>query len=369
MNLLWNKMSQWKSFFHLLCLLVISSITTLGCSENMPGDSGVATTDTESSSEEKPNTNNEHEDTGHHPDMEDIDPMPIAAIPSGGSISKKYHLPFHSGERYKAETYSGHGEAWDFNLYGTSGNTDCGEPIIAVADGTVTGMVNTADSATSGWGNYVVIDHDSDSYYSRYAHLDEIFVVSGQWVERGQAIGTLGGTGSVTFCHLHFQVEDSSGTTYNPKFHYYKTGTGKKVSAHLTHGHSYTSYNHGEIASARSRNGKSKVGTATSVTASRVASDGFSKSFSGGTYGNCAIYYEALGCDGGDSCPSGNNTNDAWLVRGDFYSYYYSCGGPSYCALGFPTGDQYSVSGGKQQDFENGYLLYSSSSGSVTAHY
>lgn len=278
-------------------------------------------------------------------------------------INMTYYLPYHSGERYTASTYSGHGEAWDFNW---SGSNDCDEPVIAVANGRINYLDSTCDNCTSGWGNYVLIDHDDDQYFSRYAHLARVFVVTGQWVERGQAIGIIGSTGNTTGCHLHFQVEDSSGTSYGVKFRYYEDG--KKKTDYLSDGKSYTSYNHRKIAAARERNGKSNVGEATQLTATRVDYDGFSKTFTGGTFGKCQIYYQALGCKGGDFCPNYNNTNSAWLVRTGFYQFYEKCGGPQYCSLGFPTGDEFSISGGARQNFEHGYLIYSSSTKTVTSH-
>lgn len=301
-------------------------------------------------------------------------------LTSGGSSGKTYYLPFGSGETYTASTYSGHGEAWDFNLRGTSGNADCGEPVMAITDGIVTGMVNSCDSCSTGWGNYVQIDHDSDSYYSRYAHLDEVYVEMGQWVQRGQTIGTIGTNGSSTSCHIHLQIErsGSSTVTYSARFYYYNGSS--KVSGSLSSSGNYQSCNNNMFDEARSDNGgSSTVGSADDTIASRVAEDGFSKSYSGGSYGDCTIYYQALGCNCGDTCPTsgtdgdGNdcidNTQSAFLVRTGFYDYYVNdCGGPasSSCGLGFPTDDEYSVSGGARQSFEHGYLTFSSADGSVT---
>jgi len=316
------------------------------------------------------------EATGCSQDGFDSDSVALQFLPGDDNAANPkaaapgpYPLPVMSGETYTASTYAGHGNAWDFNL---SGASDCGEPAVAVADGIVTGIVSTYDQNNVNcgcYGNYVQIDHDSDNYYSRYAHLTEVYVVSGQWVQKGQAIGSIGNTGAATGCHLHFQIENSSGsTTYNASYGYYSGGS--KKSGTLTNGSSYQSYNNGKFDVSKSANGgTAKVGNENSVTANRVASDGFAKYYSGGSYGNNAIYYEALGCNGGDACPSMNNTNSAWLVRTGFYAWYFACGGPAYCAMGFPTGDEYAIAGGARQNFENGYLTYSSSTGAVTPHY
>lgn len=47
----------------------------------------------------------------------------------------------------------------DWNGEG-GGNTDLGDPVYGVANGTVVGVVSDQDSATSGFGNYVVLKHD-----------------------------------------------------------------------------------------------------------------------------------------------------------------------------------------------------------------
>ncbi len=57
----------------------------------------------------------------------------------------------------------------------------------------------------SGFGNTVIVDHN-DSYYSVYAHLDQINVNQGQFIEDGSVIGTVGETGSLEGAKLHFEI-------------------------------------------------------------------------------------------------------------------------------------------------------------------
>jgi len=54
-------------------------------------------------------------------------------------------------------------------------------------------------------GNATYIDHGW-GVYSGYLHQAEIYVSEGEWVERGQVIGKVGGTGRVTGPHLHWEI-------------------------------------------------------------------------------------------------------------------------------------------------------------------
>jgi murein DD-endopeptidase MepM/ murein hydrolase activator NlpD len=106
-----------------------------------------------------------------------------------------------------------------------------GEPVLAMADGTVSfsgvdlpGMANSAGMPPSmikrvprkklgHGGRYVCIQHiealgDELWLRSCYMHLEDVFVHSGQRVTRGQVIGSVGRTGMVTSApHLHLEVK------------------------------------------------------------------------------------------------------------------------------------------------------------------
>lgn len=56
-----------------------------------------------------------------------------------------------------------------------------------------------------GLGYHVIVDH-GNGIQTIYAHLSDIWVTQGQYVNQGDAVGALGSTGYSTGPHLHFQV-------------------------------------------------------------------------------------------------------------------------------------------------------------------
>lgn len=71
------------------------------------------------------------------------------------------------------------------------------------------GVVAYAGNELRGYGNLLLIRH-ADRWITAYAHLDRILVERGATVRRGQKIGTVGVTGSVTSPQLHFEVRRGS---------------------------------------------------------------------------------------------------------------------------------------------------------------
>ncbi len=96
--------------------------------------------------------------------------------------------------------------------------TGYGSNIYAANNGVVTmvkgGCVVGDLSCNGRGGNYVVINHNYENYYTVYMHLKDINVNVGDTVLRGQVIGTMGNTGNVEpvptasapylGTHLHF---------------------------------------------------------------------------------------------------------------------------------------------------------------------
>ena len=65
-----------------------------------------------------------------------------------------------------------------------------------------------------GYGNLMIIDH-GDSYYSLYAHNEELLKKMGEMVEKGEVIAIAGDTGSLKGLCLHFEIRHH-GKPVNP---------------------------------------------------------------------------------------------------------------------------------------------------------
>jgi murein DD-endopeptidase MepM/ murein hydrolase activator NlpD len=86
---------------------------------------------------------------------------------------------------------------------GTGINIDvpAGSSVAAAENGTVIYV----GSGVEGYGNLILVRHPN-GYVSAYAHLDGMSVAKGATVNRGDAIGTVGQTGSVSKPQLHFEL-------------------------------------------------------------------------------------------------------------------------------------------------------------------
>ena len=87
-----------------------------------------------------------------------------------------------------------------------------GAPAILAADAGRVVVAGWPDGY--GFGNRVIIDH-GNGFRTLYAHLSQIWVVPGQTVNRGDALGKMGSTGRSTGIHLHFEVLQN-GVYLNP---------------------------------------------------------------------------------------------------------------------------------------------------------
>lgn len=98
-----------------------------------------------------------------------------------------------------------------------------GSPIFSATEGTVVKVFKgCADRGYYGspcggqFGNYVEIE-TSNGLIIYYAHMkNNIPVVLGQTITKGQVIGYMGDSGSSTGTHLHFEIRDVGGNKMNP---------------------------------------------------------------------------------------------------------------------------------------------------------
>ena len=85
-----------------------------------------------------------------------------------------------------------------------------GDSVIAPANGTV-----IKSAWTNGYGNMIEIDH-GHGLVTRYGHLSQALIETGQEILRGQEIGKVGSTGRSTGPHLHYEVR-VNGQAVSPK--------------------------------------------------------------------------------------------------------------------------------------------------------
>ena len=96
-----------------------------------------------------------------------------------------------------------------------------GSPIHALAAGVVTYAGNR-----NGFGNMVEIDH-GNGYSTRYAHISEIMVNTGDRIDQDQVIAKIGSTGRSTGPHLHLEMF-KDGRRFNPRKRLYTARKAKE---------------------------------------------------------------------------------------------------------------------------------------------
>ena len=124
-----------------------------------------------------------------------------------------------------AAQYPGEPE-WDYRYGGTYFGPDVvhtgidlpaprGTNVLAAGPGTVVwagvGLFSGSPYNTKDpYGLAVAIRHDfgyqGQQLYTIYAHMDDVLVVVGQWLNTGDVLGKVGSTGMTTGPHLHFEV-------------------------------------------------------------------------------------------------------------------------------------------------------------------
>ena len=89
---------------------------------------------------------------------------------------------------------------WRFHS-GVDLGYDYGTGVPAIFDG----IVMMAGDYGDGYGNQVVLYHSEQDTYSRYAHLNAVYVSVGSMIGQGELLGEVGSTGNSTGPHLHLE--------------------------------------------------------------------------------------------------------------------------------------------------------------------
>jgi murein DD-endopeptidase MepM/ murein hydrolase activator NlpD len=104
-----------------------------------------------------------------------------------------------------------------------------GAEVLAAGPGTVVwsgiGLYSgSQNNLKDPYGLAVAIRHDfgyqGQPLYTLYAHMEEVDVIVGQWVNTGTMVGQVGSTGATTGPHLHFEIrfgENDFWKTRNPE--------------------------------------------------------------------------------------------------------------------------------------------------------
>jgi len=125
--------------------------------------------------------------------------LPWSLAPAYAQPVADYEMPFPCAQEWTGTTRSSHSpsvRAIDWNRV-----DDLGDPVVTSAPG----VISRADAAsTRGYGRHVVVDHGSGES-TVYAHLQDVHVVTGQRVDQGALLGTVGSTGNSTGPHLHYE--------------------------------------------------------------------------------------------------------------------------------------------------------------------
>ena len=136
-----------------------------------------------------------------------------ASLPATSSVASSGSGGGQSAQLWTVPTFIwplGYDEISD--LFGTARANSVGYHTgvdFTAAVGTIVGSTAAGQISVATWdpsyGNWIEIDHGG-GYRSRYAHLNEIWVREGEWIQSNAYIGTVGNTGNSSGAHLHFEI-------------------------------------------------------------------------------------------------------------------------------------------------------------------
>ena len=129
---------------------------------------------------------------------------PLIGLQLGHLFNFQYAYAYLGGAFNDPRTYFGNHEGVDADVIG--GFADNRIDVLCTYDGVVERVVA---NGTTGYGNYVRIQHlrNGSTFYTRYAHLDEVYVHVGDPIKSGETVGEVGATGNVSGEHVHLNLE------------------------------------------------------------------------------------------------------------------------------------------------------------------
>lgn len=157
--------------------------------------------------------------TGEDSLLQNQNPITAPAVepPRPALRPAPYYGPSLEGYFIFPTTGFNHGRIHPYNAVDISRGDDClyeNIPVFAAASGVIAATHPTQSTvrwANSGYGNNLILLHPN-GVLTRYAHLKNILVTAGQYVNQGNVIAFMGGyprtpgAGNSTGCHLHFEV-------------------------------------------------------------------------------------------------------------------------------------------------------------------
>ncbi len=149
----------------------------------------------------------------------------LAAIPAIQPVSNEDLTRMASGFGMRSDPFT---KARKMH-WGMDFTAPRGTPVYASGDG----IVERADSNSTGYGKHIRIDHGY-GYVSLYAHLYKYNVRKNQKVKRGDLIGFVGSTGRSEAPHLHYEIF-KDGERINPINFYYGSLTAEEFNELLEH--------------------------------------------------------------------------------------------------------------------------------------
>ena len=84
---------------------------------------------------------------------------------------------------------------------------------------TANGTIKKVLYSKYGYGNRILVKHEN-GYETLYAHLGKIYVKNGDFVKKGQPIGTISSSGLSTGPHLHYEIHKNN-IPVNPMGYFY----------------------------------------------------------------------------------------------------------------------------------------------------